>query len=126
MKVLIKKKPSFYDHLLEWELTHDLLAHFEELEHELAAQEMLNAIDHAINQAILDQLDRELHQEYLELCQQKYHDPSVLDWIQEKSRHDNVPGLIQETFITVYAQIKVELQQSDPTPPVSSTTDSQL
>lgn len=103
---------TYYDHLLEWELVHDLMEQFEEKEKELALQEVLTAVDHAVNQAILEQLDKAHHEEYLNMCQIRYHEPTILTWVQERTVHDNISGLIQETYITVYAQLKVELQCS--------------
>lgn len=110
--VITPASSSFYDHLLEWELLADLIEQFMEEERAAAQAEMMEAIDHAIHQTILEQLAAEHHAEYLELCQIKHHEPTLLDWIQERTTHPDLPALIQETYITVYAQLKVELQVS--------------
>jgi len=108
-QILFQQPSTFYDHVLEWELLEELLEQFEEQEKHTAHQEMAVAIDHAIHHAILDHLPIEHHTVYLDMCRSGVHEMSILEWLEIATTHENIIALIQETYITVYAQLKTRL-----------------
>jgi hypothetical protein len=102
--------PSYYDHLIDWSALDMLLADIHE-EHRLEAELLvLQALDHAIAEAVLHQLPTDHHSEFLERCQVEYHNPAILMWLEEKANGISVH--IQQTIIVTHTNLAELLADS--------------
>lgn len=108
---MIKPKhlpPSFYDDLVAWERVESLLAHFSSDERQLALKSIFESLDHEILRVILEELEQEHHQEFLEMCNHSYHLPMLLEWLEEKKQGMTI--IIKETVVVTKDQLQEILE----------------
>jgi len=99
--------PAFYDHVLPWELLHQIVAEFEEDHRQTAWDNLMEALDIEILDEILVQLSNDHHHDFLELCLDKHHHPSLLDWLEE--RKSGITLLIVERVKKTHSDLQVLL-----------------
>lgn len=107
----MSKKPAgvrsrYYDSLINWEAVLEILQHFEPEEQEEALLTLLESIEHAVHNAILELLEEKQHSEFFVLLTERVEDPVVLDWLIE--RHDGVLTHIRESVrITKHSALQL-------------------
>lgn len=94
---------TYYSPLLEEELIEEILAHFEAHEQAEALESIIESLDHAILEAILKLLAEELHEEFLQMLEERYHDPALIDWLEEKQEGitPHIQTVARETKIAI-------------------------
>lgn len=101
--------PSYYDTLVEWELLEEALSHVAEHEQERALETLMYTLDCVVLETALAHLHESLHHEFLDLCSLQHHEPSILNWLE-----DRTPGVSQKirvVLIETKSALIAELQQ---------------
>ncbi|MEN8253647.1 MAG: hypothetical protein ABFQ62_04720 [Patescibacteria group bacterium] len=103
MQNTYKLPVSYYSSLLETELVDEILSSFEEHEREDAIAHLIESLDHAILEAILHFLEDEVHDEFLDMLENKYHDPEIIDWLEERKEGmiPHIQEVARKTKITI-------------------------
>lgn len=87
---------SWFDSLLSWEELEGLLQQLDEAERSDAVHTMMATFDYAVTQTVLIHLHRDHHLEFLELCHQGFHEPTVLIWLESRSQ-----GITEHVRVTI-------------------------
>lgn len=109
---------TYYSPLLEEKLIEEILAVFEPQEQAQALEQIMRSLDHAILEAILQQLEEELHEEFLHMLEECYHDPALIDWLEERQEGiiPHIQTVARETKIAIKemldGSVEVEIDQS--------------
>jgi len=75
----------YYKPLVRWELVDEIILLAEPHEKEEVTKLVMGSLDHIVMETILLHLAKEHHEEFLELCHERYHDETLLDWAGEKA-----------------------------------------
>jgi hypothetical protein len=100
---------SFFDSLVTWDELETLLEHVEEHEKEEAAKMIASSIDCAVMETVFHHLPHHHHHQFLELCHDQYHEPSVLIWLEEKV--EGITHHLKQTIVVTHDGIKEVLTQ---------------
>jgi len=92
-------KQVFYHPLVRWNVLDEIVFLTEPHQHTQVREMMMQALDHAVLEAALEDLSREEQTAFLELCKDNFHDESLLEWLEERSTDisDKLRGIIQDT-----------------------------
>ena len=103
MQVIYKLPAAYYRFLLETELIEEILSHFEDHEKEEVIFHLMESLDHAILAAILSFLEEHLHEEFLSMLENRYHDPELIDWLEEQKEGitPRIQTVARETKIAI-------------------------
>lgn len=80
----LQQQPSFYDHLVQWDVIAQLLDHFEQSEQEQALNHIVASLDVVVHDTVFHHLPAQYHTEYLEWSHQRHQDPALLEWLETK------------------------------------------
>ena len=88
-----------------------IIKHFEDHESTADKQMLFTALDHAVMEAVLNRLEKIHHQEFLQLAIHQHHDPSLIDWLEERS--EGITPHLQTILIEVKTKILTELKNKN-------------
>lgn len=98
---------SWFDSLIPWQEFDQLWELLAEAEREAAIQKVMAALDYAVMNHIMSLLHQDHHHEFLELCHDRYHEPQILFWLEERvdGATDHVRTVIADTYQEIYAAL---------------------
>jgi hypothetical protein len=96
--------PTYYDTLVSWDVVEEILDIFPEEEQAEAYDVLFRALDYAVLHTVLEHLPKHHHQTFLELCVNQHHEPSLLNWLEE--RHDGIREVIRITIKETKIEVK--------------------
>jgi len=76
--------PAYYDTLIEWELMDEIIGLVDEQEKAETYQLVSQMLDYIVLETVLSNLQKTHHFEFLELCSHQHHEPSLLNWLEER------------------------------------------
>ena len=76
--------PAYYDTLIEWELMDEVISLVSKQEQAEAYMLISQMLDYVVLETVLANLEKTHHFEFLELCSHQHHEPSLLNWLEEK------------------------------------------
>lgn len=100
---------SWFDSLIAWDAFEQLYQLLAEHERAEAAQTMMAALDYAVMEAVLHHLHQDHHHDFLELCQTKYHEPTLLFWLEERAT--GVTERVRDTITSTYQEFYIALSE---------------
>lgn len=95
----------FYTELVRWNRVDELVFLHSPEEHVEARALIITVLDHVILDTVLTHLPEDDHTDFLLLCQEKYHEPSLLAWLEERVTE------IKEYLRAAIQQAKLELAE---------------
>jgi hypothetical protein len=98
----------YYAPLVRWEIVEEIIFLVDPEDQDEVKKLVIGSIDHIVMETVLLHLDKEYHQEFLKLSHEKYHDPSLLDWIKEKA--DGVEEAMKTAIRETKASIRSLLE----------------
>lgn len=99
--------PAYYDSLIEWDLMDEIFELVEQEYHSHAYQLLSQIMDYIVLETVLLHLHSEHHLEFISLCSHQHHEPSLLNWLEE--RNQNIIQILREQLANSKQDIKTQL-----------------
>lgn len=102
---------TYYSPLVRWDVIDEILAAVEEDERLQTKELILKTLDHAVLDAVLEVLPHEHHEVFFSRISEAYHDPSLLEWLEEHHQpiRSHLQVVIQKTKQDIQRVITVEV-----------------
>ena len=108
--ILPSSKNVFYHPLVRWEKVDEIVFLLEPHEHTQTREMIGKTLDHAVMTTVLEHLPREHHEEFLLICQDRFHDETVLIWLEERA--NGIQEKLRLTIQSTKAEIRTLLLES--------------
>jgi len=102
---------AYYKSLVQQERIQELLELLNPTEQADALELILKTLDHAVMETALHHLPAEHHESFLELCQEKYHDETLLVWLEDRSHGISVH--LEATISTAKSELRILLETTE-------------
>lgn len=78
--------PAYYDTLIEWEAIDQILDLIEQENQHEGYRVLSQILDYTVLEIVLSNLPQDHHNDFLELCTHQHHEPSLLNWLEERNQ----------------------------------------